>query len=62
MNSFNELCKRISHDIDAKDMRTRSRTEQEQLRFDYAVITKEILPNFLYTHKIKVLDIKYNYE
>ena len=37
MNSFNELCKRISHDIDAKDLRTRSRTEQEQLRFDYAV-------------------------
>ena len=37
MHSFNELCKKISHDIDSKDIRTRSRTEKEQIRFDYAV-------------------------
>ena len=37
MNSFNELCKKVSQDIDAKDAQTRARTEQEQMRFDYAV-------------------------
>ena len=37
MHSFNELCKKISHDIDSKDIRSRSRTEKEQIRFDYAV-------------------------
>ena len=37
MHSFNELCKKISHDIDSKEIRTRSRTEKEQIRFDYAV-------------------------
>ena len=37
MHSFNELCKKISHEIDSKDIRSRSRTEKEQIRFDYAV-------------------------
>ena len=37
MHSFNELCKKISHDIDSKDIRSRSRTEKEQIRFDYAL-------------------------
>ena len=37
MHSFNELCKKISHDIDSIDTRSRSRTEKEQKRFDYAV-------------------------
>ncbi|MDA9289024.1 hypothetical protein N9Q07_00850 [Alphaproteobacteria bacterium] len=37
MNSFDELCKKISQDIDAKEIRSRSRTEQEQIRFNYAV-------------------------
>ena len=37
MNSFDELCKKLSQDIDTKDTRARARTEQEQRRFDYAV-------------------------
>ena len=37
MNSFEELCTKISQDIDAKEIRSRSRTEQEQIRFNYAV-------------------------
>ena len=37
MHSFNELCTKISHDIDSIDTRSRSRTEKEQIRFDYAV-------------------------
>jgi len=37
MNSFDELCTKISQDIDAKEIRSRSRTEQEQIRFNYAV-------------------------
>ena len=37
MNSFDELCKKLSQDIDTKDTRARARTEQEQIRFDYAV-------------------------
>jgi hypothetical protein len=37
MNSFEELCKKISQDIDAKDIISRSRNEQEQIRFNYAV-------------------------
>ena len=39
MHSFNELCKKISHEIDSKDIRSRSRTDKEQIRFDYAVTT-----------------------
>ena len=31
MNSFDELCTKISQDIDAKEIRSRSRTEQEQI-------------------------------
>ena len=38
MNSFEELYKKLSQDIDTKDTRTRARTEQEQIRFNYAVI------------------------
>jgi len=34
MNSFNELCKKISQDIDTKDTRARARTEQEQIRIE----------------------------
>ena len=37
MNSFEELCLKVSHNIDAKEQRIRSRTEQEQVRFNYAV-------------------------
>ena len=37
MNSFDELCIKISQDIDTKEVRSRSRTEQEQIRFNYAV-------------------------
>ena len=37
MNSFNELCKKLSQDIGTKDTRARTRTEQEQIRFDYAI-------------------------
>ena len=37
MNSFDELCTKIYQDIDTKEIRSRSRTEQEQLRFNYAV-------------------------
>ena len=37
MNSFEELCVKVSHNIDAKEQRIRSRTDQEQARFNYAV-------------------------
>ena len=37
MNSFEELCTKISKDIDNKEIRSRSRTEQAQIRFNYAV-------------------------
>ena len=37
MNSFEELCLKVSHNIGAKEQRIRSRTEQEQVRFNYAV-------------------------
>ena len=37
INSFDELCKKISQDINTKDTRARARTEQEQIRFDYGV-------------------------
>jgi len=37
MKSFEELCKKLSQDIDAKDTRARARTEQEQIRFNYAI-------------------------
>ena len=37
MNSFDELCTKISQDINTKEIRSRSRTEQEQIRFNYAV-------------------------
>ena len=37
MNSFEELYKKLSQDIDTKDTRARARTVQEQIRFDYAV-------------------------
>ena len=37
MNSFDELCKKLSQNIDEDDSRSRARTEQEQIRFDYAV-------------------------
>jgi hypothetical protein len=37
MNSFEELYKKLSQDIDTKDTRARARTERELVRFDYAV-------------------------
>ena len=37
MNSFEELCQKICQDIDSIEIRSRSRTEQEQIRFNYAV-------------------------
>ena len=37
MNSYEELSVKVSHNIDAKEQRIRSRTEQEQVRFNYAV-------------------------
>ena len=43
MNSFNELCKKLSQDIDTKDTRARARTVQEQIRFNYAASETLIL-------------------
>ena len=37
MHSFNELFNKISDDIDAKDIRSSSKTKKEQIKFDYAV-------------------------
>ena len=52
MNSFEELYKKLSQDIDTKDTRARARTEQEQIRFDYAVsyILRELW-NKHFTHE-----------
>ena len=52
MNSFEELCNKISQDIDTKEIRSRSRTEQEQIRFNYAV-TRQLteLWKKYHTHK-----------
>ena len=61
MNSFNELCKKISQDIDAKDTRARARTEQEQIRFDFAVnyFLRELW-NKHFTHKDNESSIQKN--
>ena len=40
MNSFEELSVKVSHNIDGKEQRIRSRTEQERVRFNYAVTIK----------------------
>ena len=37
MNSFDELCKKLTHDIGNNIVLKRSWKEDEQLRFDYAV-------------------------
>ncbi len=37
LNAFDELCTRVSSAIDNRNLRTRSRTESEQTRFEYAV-------------------------
>ena len=37
MNSFNEMCIRVSREIDTKSIRVRSRTEKELIRYKYAV-------------------------
>ena len=37
LNAFDELCTRVSSEIDNRNLRTRSRTESEQKRFEYAV-------------------------
>ncbi len=61
MNSFNELCKKLSQDIDAKDIRARARTEQEQIRFNYAVsyFLKELW-NKHFTHEDNESSIQKN--
>ena len=61
MNSFDELCTKISQDIDAKEIRSRSRTEQEQIRFNYAVRHQLIeLWKKHYTHKDSQSSIQKN--
>ena len=37
LNAFDELCTRVSSEIDNRNLRTRSRTESEHTRFEYAV-------------------------
>ena len=37
LNEFDELCTRVSSEIDNRNLRKRSRTESEQKRFEYAV-------------------------
>ncbi len=37
MNSFNEMCIRVSREIDTQSIRARSRTEKELIRYQYAV-------------------------
>ena len=61
MNSFEELYKKLSQDIDTKDTRARARTVQEQIRFDYAVsyILKELW-NKHFTHKDNETSIQKN--
>ena len=61
MNSFDELCTKISQDIDAKEIRSRSRTEQEQIRFNYAVRNQLIeLWKKHHTHKDNQSSIQKN--
>ena len=61
MNSFEELYKKLSQDIDTKDTRARARTEQEQIRFDYAVsyILRELW-NKHFTHEDNESSIQKN--
>ena len=61
MNSFEELYKKLSQDIDTKDTRARARTVQEQIRCDYAVsyILKELL-NKHFTHEDNETSIQKN--
>ena len=37
MNSFNEMCIRVSREIDTQSIRARNRTEKELIRYQYAV-------------------------
>ena len=61
MNSFDELCTKISQDIDTNEVRSRSRTEQEQMRFNYAVRTQLIeLWKKHHTHKDNQSSIQKN--
>jgi hypothetical protein len=46
MNSFEELCTKISQDIDAKEIRSRSRTEQEQISIVKKMRLRIYLMNF----------------
>ena len=48
MNSFNEMCIRVSREIDTKSIRVRSRTEKELIRYQYAV--KQLLINLWKAH------------
>ena len=50
MNSFNEMCIRVSREIDTKSTRVRSRTEKELIRYQYAVrhlLTLDIIEEHL---------------
>lgn len=48
MNSFNEMCIRVSREIDTKSIRVRSRTEKELIRYQYAV--KHLLTDLWKAH------------
>ena len=61
MASFDELCTKISQDIDTNEIRSRSRTEQEQIRFNYAVRNQLIeLWKKYHTHKDNQSSIQKN--
>ncbi len=47
MNTFNELTHQLSKEIQDKEGRTRSRTAEEQIRFEYAL--SKILEDILKT-------------
>ena len=49
LNAFDELCTRVSSEIDNRNLRTRSRTESEHARFEYAV--KYLLTDLWKTYK-----------
>ena len=48
LNAFDELCTRVSSDIDNRNLRTRSRTESEHTRFEYAVKQTSFLFDLLF--------------
>ena len=58
MNSFEELCTKISQDIDSLEIRSRSRTEQVQIRFNYAV-RHQLIELWKNTIRIKKINLPY---